>query len=186
MNEPGRADLLLRAMRQRVFSNGEPIDELTTIRAAGSDVGISPDTLDGWLADERVDESLHEDMAAARAPLPEALALGHRLSRNNGGLRYSTASALFERDNRRVVMAGFQPFAVYEVAVANVAPDLDRTPAPHSSEEILGWAPYPLATAEVAELRGIDLDRARQELERCGRPVTTAGGDYWSAGDGPS
>ena len=179
--DPARADLLLRYLRRRAFSEGQPLDELDTVRAAGADAGIAPDTVDAWLADGQVERALREDMAATRAPLPEALALAHRLSGRNGGLRYSTASAVFERGDRRVVMPGFQPFAVYEVAVANVAPDLERRPPPDTVEEVLSWAPYPLATAEVAELRSISLDQARDELQRAGAKLAGAAGDgYWS------
>lgn len=182
-HDPARADLLLRHLRRRAFSEGQPLDALDTLHAAGTDAGLASAPIDGWLADEHVERALREDMAATRAPLPEALALAHRLSRSNGGLRYSTASAVFERGDRRVVMPGFQPFAVYEVAVANVAPELDRRPPPHTVEEALAWAPYPLATAEVAELRGIGLDQARQELERAGAKLAEAARDgYWSTG----
>src|ERR1700756_4891245 len=181
IHDPARADLLLRALRRRAFSLGEPLDQLDTIHGAGAEVGIAPDTLDAWLADEQVERALREDMAATRAPLPEALALAHRLSRSDGGLRYSTASAVFERGDRRVVMPGFQPLAVLEVAVANVARELERRPPPQSVAEVLAWAPYPLATAEVAELRGIGLDQAREELQReDARLVAVAGDGYWS------
>jgi len=177
-----RADLLLRALRRRAFSLGQALDELETIYGAGADSGIAPEELDSWLADEFVERALREDMAATRAPLPEALALPQRLSRSDGGLRYSTASAVFERDDRRVVMPGFQPFAVYEVAVANVAPDVERRPPPQSVEEALAWAPYPLATAEGADLRLLGLDQAREELQRAGAQLVPAPGDgYWSA-----
>jgi len=183
IHDPARADLLLRCLRRRAFSEGQPLDELDTIHAAGADAGVAPDTVDAWLADAQVETALREDMAATRAPLPEALALAHRLSRSNGGLRYSTASAVFERGDRRVVMPGFQPFAVYEVAVANVAPELERRAAPRTAEEVLSWAPYPLATAEVAELRGIDLGQARDELQRAGATLAASAGDgYWSIG----
>ena len=95
--------------------------------------------------------------------------------------RYSTASAVFELGDRRIVMPGFQPFAVYEVAMANVAPDVERRPPPANVEELLSWAPYPLATAEVAELRGIGLDQARAELEEAGARLGAAAQDgYWS------
>ena len=78
-------------------------------------------------------------------------------------------------------MPGFQPFAVYEVAVANVAPDLERRPQPETVEEILSWAPYPLATAEVAELRGIGVEQAREELRRATAKLAAAADDgYWS------
>jgi predicted DsbA family dithiol-disulfide isomerase len=181
IHDPARANRLLRAMRCRAFSNGQPLDELDTIRGAAADAGIDVGTLDAWLADDDVERALREDMAATRDPAPEALALPHRLSKSDGGLRYSTGSAVFEADGRRVVMAGFQPFAVYEVSVANVAPGLERRPAPESVEEILAWAPYPLATAEVAELRGIGVDQAREELEQAGAKLTESAGDgYWS------
>jgi predicted DsbA family dithiol-disulfide isomerase len=183
IHDPARADLLLRSLRRRAFSEGLPLDQLETIHSAGADAGIAPDMLDAWLADEQVERVLREDMATTRQPLPQALALAHRLSRSNGGLRYSTASAVFERDDHRVVMPGFQPFAVYEVAVANVAPDLERRPPPETVEEVLSWAPYPLATAEVAELRGVALERAREELLRAGAMLAAAAGDgYWSIG----
>src|SRR5947209_2856557 len=155
IHEPPSADRLLRALRRHAFSEGRPLDQLDTIQDAGADAGITRESLNSWLADEQVERALRDDMAATRSPLPEALALAHRLSRSNGGLRYSTASAVFDRGDRRVVMPGFQPFAVYEVAVANVVPELERRPPPETVDEVLSWARYPLATAEVADLRGI-------------------------------
>ncbi len=183
IHDPARADLLLRCLRRRAFSEGQPLDELDTLQAAGADAGIAPDTLEGWLADEEVQTALREDMTAARSPLPEALALAYKLSRSDNGLRYSTASTVFERGDRRVVVPGFQPFAVYEVAVANVAPELTRRPPPNTVQEVLAWAPYPLATAEVAELRGVSLDQARDELQQAGAKLAAVAGDgYWSSG----
>jgi predicted DsbA family dithiol-disulfide isomerase len=182
MNDPERANRLLRSLRCRAFSHGQPLDQPDTIQGAASDAGIAAHALDAWLADENVERALREDMAATRDPLPEALAQAHRLSKSNGKLRYSTASAVFESGDRRVVMAGFQPFAVYEVALANAAPELERRAAPTSAEEVLAWAPYPLATAEVAELMGVDLDTARERLQAAGAEFEPAAGDgYWSA-----
>jgi hypothetical protein len=179
--DPDRADLLLRALRRRAFSEGRPLDEPATISDAASEVGIGADALEAWMADEEVEAALREDMAATRAPAPEALALSHRLSGSDGSRRYSTGSAVFERGERRVVMPGFQPFAVYEVAVANVAPDLERRPAPQSAEDVLAWASYPLATAEVAELLGVSVEEAREQLKDAGAEYDAAAGDgYWS------
>jgi len=49
-------------------------------------------------------------------------------------------------------------------------------------EEILAWAPYALATAEVAELRGIAIKYARAELERArARFMPSANDGYWTA-----
>jgi predicted DsbA family dithiol-disulfide isomerase len=85
IHDPARADLLLRCLRRRAFSDGQPLDELDTLNAAGVDAGIASDTLEAWLADEGVETALREDMAATRSPLPEALALAHELSRNGSG-----------------------------------------------------------------------------------------------------
>jgi predicted DsbA family dithiol-disulfide isomerase len=182
MQDPERAPSLLRALYRRAFSDGQLLDDMETIRGAARDAGIATHVLDAWLEDAEVNAALREDMAAARSPLPEALALAHRLSKSNGSLRYSTGSAVYERDGRRFAVPGFQPFAVHEVAMANVAPQVRRRPLPENVEEILAWAPYPLATAEVAELRGTDLVEARAELEGSGAQFTPAAGDgYWTA-----
>jgi hypothetical protein len=101
IHDPAHAGLLLRSLRRRAFSQRQPLDQLETIHGAGADAGLPAETLDAWLADEHVESALREDMAATRAPLPEALALPHRLSRSDGGLRYSTASVVFEHGGRR-------------------------------------------------------------------------------------
>lgn len=183
MHDGERADRLLRALRQRSFSQGQALDQPDTLRGAAGDAGIAPEALEKWLAEPEVEAELRADMADSRSPLPEALAQAHRLSRSDGRLRYSTASAVFERDGRRVVMAGFRPFEVYEVAMANVAPDARRRAPADTMDEILDWARYPLATAEVAELRGVGLDAARAELKRSGARFTPSAQDgYWSLG----
>jgi predicted DsbA family dithiol-disulfide isomerase len=180
MHAPDRSLALLRALRRRAHSDQQPLDRRDTIHAAAADAGIASADIDAWLVDTDVEASLRADMAATRDPLPEALAQAHRLSKSDGGPRYSTSSAVFESDGRRVVAAGFQPFAVYEVAMASVAPELERRAAAETVEEVLAWAPFPLATAEVAELRGIGIDEARDELTRAGARFTASATDgYW-------
>ena len=181
MHDRDRADVLLRALRRRSFSEGQHLDEPDTIHGAGNEAGIAADAIDAWLTDDEVDAQLRRDMADTRDPLPEAHALSHRLSGRDGQSRYSTASAVFQHGDNRLVMPGFQPFAVYEVAMANVAPDVERRDAPGGVEQILEWATYPLATAEIAELRGIAIEDAREELERAdARFEGVAGDGYWS------
>jgi hypothetical protein len=87
---------------------------------------------------------------------------------------------VFEGDGRRIVVPGFQPFEAYEIAVANLVSELPRRPAPQSVDEILSWAPYALATAEVAALREVDLDVAHRELETAGTEPDRDG--YWKMG----
>jgi hypothetical protein len=45
----------------------------------------------------------------------------------------------------------------------------------------LACVPYPLATAEVAELRGVSLDRAREEAQQVGATLTPVAGDGYRA-----
>jgi predicted DsbA family dithiol-disulfide isomerase len=181
LHAPERSLALLRSLRRRAHSDQQRLDDVATIHAAAADAGIDRADVDAWLADPEVEAALRADMAATRDPLPEALALAYKLSKSDGRLRYSTSSAVFEHDGRRVVSAGFQPFAVYEVAMASVAPDVERRDAPGSVADVLEWAPFPLATAEVAELRGIGLDQARGELEQAGASCTPSANDgYWA------
>lgn len=176
-DDPERAFQLLRAMRRRRYSESQLLDEPETLYGAADDAGVPREAIDGWLADDGTWAELQADMADTRSPLPEALALPHKMSKG----RYSTASAVYEHEGRRVVAPGFQPFAVAEVALASLAPEIERRPAPESVSELLAWAPYPLATAEVAELRGIDRERARSELEEAGATFTPSAQDgYWS------
>jgi hypothetical protein len=93
--------------------------------------------------------------------------LAHKLAETpEGGLRYTAPSLLFTRtrDGQAIEAPGFQPSLVYEVAIANLEPELARRPAPESVEQLLAWAGEPLATQEVAEVMGIGADEAREAL----------------------
>ena len=57
-----------------------------------------------------------------------------------------------------------------------------RAPDPTSVAEVLAWAPYPLATVEVAAVSGRRPTDVRAELEASGARFTAVNGDgYWSA-----
>ncbi len=182
LHAPDRAVALLRALRAQAFSYGNLLDEPQTLHNAGAEVGIAAEAIDAWLTDPDVEAALQDDMAAARAPVAEALALGHRLSGPADARKYSTGSTIYEHAGRTVVAPGFQPFAVHEVAMANVAPNVERRPSPKTVDEVLAWAPYALATAEIAAIRDISIEAAREELEAAGAAFTPAASDgYWSA-----
>ena len=68
---------------------------------------------------------LAEDKAAARNPSPAALAQSHKLASWEGGMRYTCPSYEFG-----LSVPGFQPWAAYEVAFANVAPGLEKRDPP--------------------------------------------------------
>ncbi|MEA2404216.1 MAG: hypothetical protein QOE08_863 [Thermoleophilaceae bacterium] len=173
---------LLRQLRIRAMA-GELLDEPITIAQAALAAGLQPLRLFGiWHSDPAVDEALEADMAAARAPSRPALALDHKLADAGDGRRYTAPSYEIERidDGARFDVPGFQPTAVYEAAIANLAPELGRRAAPESVEEVLGWADEPLATAEVAAVMEIGLDEARTELARVAHEDPVGPDGWWS------
>ena len=77
--------------------------------------------------------------------------------------------------------AGFQPAQAYEVAVANLAPNLPRREPPASAAELLAWAPVPLATQEIAVVMGVERAEAEASLRAAGALAEPAGSDrFWS------
>ncbi len=173
--------LITRALRVRHFA-GESADDPATIRAAAVDAGLDPDEVERQAATQVTADTLADDMDAARAPSPEALAQGARLAPWEKGMRYTCPSLEFRRrsDGRRISAPGFQPRESYEMAVANLAPDLELRPAAGSVRDALEWAPFPLATVEVVALCDADEQEARSEL-RATADFTPVGPDgYWS------
>jgi hypothetical protein len=120
------------------------------------------------MARDDVQGALEEDMAAAREPIAAARVLDDKLANWSGGRRYTCPSyeLIRKADGVRIAVPGFQPFAVYDVVLANLVPDLDRRDPAESAEEVLAWTGTPLATKEVAVVRDIPFEEAREELSR--------------------
>jgi predicted DsbA family dithiol-disulfide isomerase len=166
LNAPDSERAVLRALRVRNFS-GQLLDDPATLRGAATDAGLDPEAFEGWLTAPATEEALREDMRAARTPSDQAVALKHKLaSTPDGGHRYTCPSWELAVDGDSLSVPGFQPTAAYEVAIANLAPDLQRRDAPQDVAEVLRWAGEPLATVEIAEVCGIELDEARERLGR--------------------
>ena len=181
LNRPAREWRLLRAFRVRHMA-GEMIDDQPVIDAAARDAGIDPHDLGRWLADPAVEAALRDDIASARRPSSASLAQVHKLaSTDDGGRRYTCPSVEFTGpDGRRIDSPGFQPVEVYEAAIANLAPDLERRAAPGSVDEVLAWAEAPLATVEVAAIMAIESADARAELARVASETPVGPDGYWS------
>jgi predicted DsbA family dithiol-disulfide isomerase len=179
LRAPDREQALLRRLRIRAMA-GDLIDEPGVIALCAREAGIDPMTLFRAEADDpALEVALREDMVAARAPSAPALALEHKLA---PGPRYTCPSYEIERSGGdgwpRFDVPGFQPVEVYEAAIANLAPELERRHAPDSVAEVLEWAGEPLAAAEVATICGIGRDEAEAQLEAV---VGSAnGGGWWS------
>jgi 2-hydroxychromene-2-carboxylate isomerase len=176
-----QARRLLRALRVRHFS-GEMLDEPSTIDHAAQDAGLAPSDLRAWRTDPAVDEELAEDMRLAREPLPAARVLDHKLANWSGGRRYTCPSYEITRlsDGVTVSVPGFQPFAAYDVVLANLVPGLDRRPPPDSVEEVLRWAGTPLASKEVAVVCDIPVEDAREQLGRVAVEQHVGADGFWT------
>jgi predicted DsbA family dithiol-disulfide isomerase len=170
LHAPQHEEALLRRLRVRCMG-GELLDERSTIDGAARDVGLDPDELATWMDDPAVTQAVESDADAARDPMPAARALDGKLADWPGGRRYTCPSYELTRPGDptgtrevTIVAPGFQPVTTYEVVMANLFPALDRRDDADSVEEVLEWAGEPLATQEVAAVRGISREEARAEL----------------------
>jgi hypothetical protein len=184
VHAPELQELLLRRLRVRVMLGGL-LDDPELIAAAARDAGLDPARLLEWCAEEEVEHALQGDISAARAPLPAARALDHKLGGSRGQRRYTAPSYEISSADGRVVtvVPGFNPVEAYETAIANLAPELERRPKPASVEELLAWADEPLATAEVSLVAQLGPATTRAALSRVARPHAAGADLYWTLGD---
>jgi len=181
LHAPDTERVLLRRLRVRHFS-GELLDEPATIAAAATDAGIDSGRLEEWMAEEEVEAVLRQDMEVSREPLPAARVLDDKLANWSGGRRYTCPSYEVMRmtDGVRIAVPGFQPFAVYDVILANLVPGIERRKPAGSVEEVLDWAGTPLATKEVAVVCDIGFEEAREQLGHVAQECHVGFDGFWS------
>lgn len=180
------ARCLLRELRIACFS-GELIDDPATIAACAERAGIDPADLATWTDEAETEAELRADMDAARDPLPSALALRRKLAEwEPGRWRYTCPSYVLSADGETVAVPGFQPFDSYEVALANLAPGLERAADAESAQVALEWADTEgigqLATVEVAALTGTSLEDARSDLAKVATEHPNGAESFWTLG----
>lgn len=182
LHAPDSEDALLRAFRVRTFA-GELLDEPATLEGAAADADLDAGELCAWMAGDDVERALDEDRAAAREPISAARVLDGKLANWSGGRRYTCPSYEIVRhsDGVRIAVPGFQPFAAYDVVLANLVPGSERRDSPRSVLEVLDWADEPLATREVAVLCDIGHEEAREELGRVATERHLGFDGLWSA-----
>ena len=186
---PEAADRMLRHLRVLAMA-GELLDDSDTLEIAAERSGLPVGELAAYAAEPEVQADLEDDMAAARRPSPAARAQDDRLGGPAEERRYTCPSyelirlgspADLSPDIPRLDLPGFRPVEAYLAALANLAPDLERRPDPESVLDVLRWAPYPLATAEIAAVCDREPGDVRAELARSGATFSPVGGDgYWT------
>jgi predicted DsbA family dithiol-disulfide isomerase len=184
VHRPDATRRVLRRLRERHWS-GETLDDPETLRGAAHDAGIAAGELDRWLEDPAVEAALEDDMRLARDPSPAALALNHKLAGWEGGRRYTCPSWEITRlsDGAKVTVPGFQPLAAYEVALANLAPTLERRAAARTARDVLEWRGASLATQEVATVLERDPFEVREELSRIAELDPVGADGFWHLTD---
>lgn len=182
LHAPEQAEALLRALRVRFFSEGY-LDDPELLKNAARDAGLDPEQLVRWIDGDDVSSAYADQTRKARHPTPEALAQNARLADWSGGRRYTCPSLEVVRlDGTRLSAPGYQLWKSYELLFGNLLPEAEQRPDAEVVGEVLDWAPYPLATAEVAQIRGISRDQAREELTAAGATKHPMGSDcFWEA-----
>jgi predicted DsbA family dithiol-disulfide isomerase len=181
IHAPERIRHLIRRLRVLNFA-GWLLDEPDTIAQAATEAGLDAAELERWMAEPEVEAELRADMAAAREPMPAARVLDARLANWSGGRRYTCPSYEITRltDGVTISVPGFQPFAAYDVVLANLVPGLDRREAPESVAEVLEWAEVALDSQEVATVCDIDIEEARERLGRVAGEEHVGADGFWS------
>ena len=181
LHAPDAEEALLRSFRVRAM-RGELLDEEQTVHGAAADAGVDPAEIDRWAAGDDVERAMRDDMAAARKPIPAARVLDQKLANWSGGKRYTCPSYEIVRqsDGVRIAVPGFQPFAAYDVVLANLVPGTERREPPCSAREVLEWADEPLASREVAVVMDVDHATAREQLGRVADEEHVGADGFWA------
>jgi protein-disulfide isomerase-like protein with CxxC motif len=168
--DPERADAALRALQLLQFTTDGVLDDDAHLRDALATVpGVDADAAVACIDDPEIVARYEADKALTRSAEGGATHAQDRHSTSDGPVRFTAPSLVFERNGSRLEAGGFQPFEAYDLMLANLAPDLERRPAPHDAAAVLEAFPLGVTTAEVASvLRPTDLadpDRDAAEAE---------------------
>ena len=176
---PTAPALLLRRLRVLTMA-GQLLDDSDTLELAAAQAGLPVAEIAAYCAEPEVEEALRADMRAARSPSPASRAQDYKLGGPPEERRYTCPSYELLAGDARVDLPGYRPIEAYETALANLEPSLTRRPDPESVDEVLAWAPYPLATAEIAAVCDREIPDVRAELARTARFEPVGADGYWS------
>lgn len=165
MQSHGAGAALLRRLRLAWFLEVRPTDQPEVLLALAAELhGVDVGRLRGDFAREASVRALRLDMALARRPDRVALALGKTARPAGGpGPRFSTPTYVLLAGGRTATVPGFQPLEAYEVALHNLAPDLERRPAPDPSRS---WSVAPANPTPPSRWRLRPAARRRRRSRR--------------------
>lgn len=164
LQDPAREWAALRAIQFLQFTTTGTLDDDEALRAALEVVpGVDAAAAVAAIDSAEVLEAYEADRAASRTAAGTPTAAQGKTANTDGAERYTAPSLIFAAGDRTLEAGGFQVLQVYDAMLANLAPELERRPAPEDVTEVLAAFPDGLTTAEVAEVYA---DGAAQETDR--------------------
>ena len=183
----GEGAALERRLRLAYFAETRLVDERGEILALASEAGLDSRRLAADLDDPATEAALEADMRDARDPARVAGELQKTATSRDGGNRYTTPSYELSSGGKSISVPGFQPLGAYEVALHNLAPGLERRPAPTPVDLLLARRGELYSAVELATASEVSQRRANGELEAAAaqgalerHPV--GAGEFWSVG----
>jgi protein-disulfide isomerase-like protein with CxxC motif len=170
--DPALGYAALRALQLMNFTTTGLLDrDDDMLRALADGDGLDAEAVVDRIEDPEIVAAYEADRARARSAAGSPTHAQERHSGSDGEVRYSAPSLILEHpDGRQLEVGGFQPFEVYDNALANLDGTLERRPAPETALEAVREYPIGLTTAEVAsimrpsDLEEADLPAAEREL----------------------
>ena len=147
---PGREWAAMRALQLLHFTTERTLDDdLALELALGGVPGVDAADVVHAIDDPAIVEAYENDRAESRTAAGTAAEAQGKAAQTDGPVRFTAPSLLFDE---RWMAGGFQPYAAYDVLLANIDPDLPRRDAPEDASEALDAFPDGLTTAEVASV----------------------------------
>ena len=165
---PGSEWRVLRTLQLLHFNTPLLLDdEAQLTEALGTIPGLDEAAVMSAVDSPEVQAAYQADYAHARSATGGATHLQDKTAAIENGQRFTAPSVIFELDDKRVEVGGFQPVEAYDVVIANLDPGLTRMNAAEDPLDALGLYPAGLTTQEVAAIMTKGLDRPdRTEAER--------------------
>jgi 2-hydroxychromene-2-carboxylate isomerase len=156
---PARELAVFRALQFAWFTSTLQLDEDEGLAAALADVaGVHVAEILAALDGGDVGRRYEADRAESRTAAGTASQAQGRTSGREGAVRYTAPTLIFARGESRLEAGGWQPFAAYDVCLANLDPTLARRPRAEDVHELLCEFPDGLTTREVALCRAAKND----------------------------